>query len=90
MLARYDTRDTRCYFNVRSKADMSRLNLPHGTSYGPVSVCICLSQVGVTSKCLDGSSYIGHGGFHLTYPSLFCKEIQVSTKITVFSSGTLS
>ena len=27
----YDTipYDTRCYFNVRSKADMSRLNLPH-------------------------------------------------------------
>ena len=22
--------DTRCYFNVRSKADMSRFNLPHG------------------------------------------------------------
>jgi len=22
--------DTRCYFNVRSEADMSRLNLPHG------------------------------------------------------------
>ena len=22
--------DTRCYFNVRSKADMSRINLPHG------------------------------------------------------------
>jgi len=22
--------DTRCYFNVRSKADMIRLNLPHG------------------------------------------------------------
>jgi len=30
---RYDTTryDTRCYFNVRSKADMSQLNLPHGT-----------------------------------------------------------
>jgi len=28
MLIRYDTR---CYFNVRSKADISRLNLPHGT-----------------------------------------------------------
>jgi len=30
---RYDTirYDTRCYFNVLSKADMSRLNLPHGT-----------------------------------------------------------
>ena len=24
--------DTRCYFNVQSKADMSRLNLPHGTN----------------------------------------------------------
>ena len=23
--------DTRCYFNVRSKADMSQLNLRHGT-----------------------------------------------------------
>jgi len=23
--------DTRCYFNVRSKANMSRLNIPHGT-----------------------------------------------------------
>jgi len=31
--ARYDTirYDTRCYFNVRSKADISQLNLPHGT-----------------------------------------------------------
>jgi len=29
---KYDTirYDTRCYFNVRSKADMSRFNLPHG------------------------------------------------------------
>ena len=28
----YDTTrdDTRCYFNVRSKSDMSRLDLPHG------------------------------------------------------------
>ena len=23
--------ETRCYFNVRSKADISQLNLPHGT-----------------------------------------------------------
>ena len=30
---RYDTirYDTRCYFNVRSKADISQLSLPHGT-----------------------------------------------------------
>ena len=29
----YDTirYDTRCYFNVRTKADVSQLNLPHGT-----------------------------------------------------------
>ena len=27
MMIRYDTR---CYFNVRSKADISQLNLPHG------------------------------------------------------------
>jgi len=27
-LVRYDTK---CYFNVRSKADISQLNLPHGT-----------------------------------------------------------
>ena len=25
------TYDTRCYFDVRSKADVSQLNLPHGT-----------------------------------------------------------
>jgi len=31
---RYDTirYDTRCYFNVRSEADMSQLNLPHGNN----------------------------------------------------------
>jgi len=31
--AAYDTirYDTRCYCNVRSKADISQLNLPHGT-----------------------------------------------------------
>jgi len=29
---RHDTRyDTRCYFNVQSKADIIQLNLPHGT-----------------------------------------------------------
>jgi len=27
---RYNRYDTRCYFNVRSKADMNQLNLPHG------------------------------------------------------------
>jgi len=33
LVFKYDTirYDTRCYFNVRSKADISQLNLPHGT-----------------------------------------------------------
>ena len=33
--ADYDTirYDTRCYFNARSKADISQLNLPHGTRW---------------------------------------------------------
>jgi len=33
VFVRYDTirYDTRCYFDVHSKADMSQLNLPHGT-----------------------------------------------------------
>jgi len=31
--ARYTIRcDTRCYFNMRSKADMGQLNLPHRTN----------------------------------------------------------
>jgi len=29
--AKYIRYDTRCYFNVRSKVDISQLNLPHGT-----------------------------------------------------------
>ena len=33
--------DTRCYFNVRSKADMSHeLNLPHGTSDAMVAYTV--------------------------------------------------
>ena len=33
LVKEYDTirYDTRCYFNVRLKANMSQLNLPHGT-----------------------------------------------------------
>jgi len=31
--------DTRCYFNVRSKADISQLNLPHGTDNCMWIVC---------------------------------------------------
>jgi len=37
--------DTRCYFNVRSKADMSQLNLPHVTSVrSPVSTTCLVDE----------------------------------------------
>ena len=38
---RYDTirYDTRCYFNVRSEADTSQLNLPHGRPLETHSLC---------------------------------------------------
>ena len=39
--------DTRCCFNVRSKADMSQLNLPHGTNYYKK-----LSYHRVTARCV--------------------------------------
>jgi len=34
-----------------------------GTSYGPVSVCLCLSQVGVPSKQVNESTWFWHGSF---------------------------
>jgi len=42
-----------------------------GTSYGPVSVCVCLSQIGVLSKRLNESCwFFWHGSFIL--PILQC------------------
>ena len=37
--------DTRCYFNVRSKADTSQLNLPHGKRRGRQSFCVAATTV---------------------------------------------
>ena len=34
---------TRCYFNVRSKADISQLNLPHSMSHTPHHAAFCSS-----------------------------------------------
>jgi len=53
--------DTRCYFNVQSKADMSQLNLPHGTDNPKVEkqkktkskkrICsLALSDIGFVSN----------------------------------------
>ena len=59
-----------------------------GTSYGPVSVC--LSQVGVLSKWVDGSSWFLAHRLLSTRPTPCFKEIHLSTKIRVLPSGTLS
>jgi len=60
-----------------------------GTSYGPVFVCVCLSQVGVLSKRLNESSWILAWELHSTYPTLCYKEIHVPSKIRVLPSGIL-
>ena len=55
-----------------------------------LSSCVCpfvsLSQTGVVSKRLNGSSWFRYGSFL----PLCCKEIRVSPKIRVFPSATLS
>ena len=63
-----------------------------GTSYDPVSVslCVCLSQVGVLSKRLEGSGWFLAWRLPSTYHTVCRNEIQVSTKIRVLPSGTLS
>ena len=56
-----------------------------GTSYGPLSVSVhlYLSQVGVLSKRLDGSSWFLAWRLLLTSPTLRYKKNQASTKIRV-------
>ena len=39
---RCDIYDTRCHFTVRSKADMSQLNLPHGNNIGTHKTKYCI------------------------------------------------
>ena len=54
-----------------------------GTSYGSVSVClsVCLSQVGVLSKGMNGGLIcVLARKLLLTSPTLCYKETQVSTK----------
>ena len=61
-----------------------------GTSYGPVSVSVCLSQVGVLSKWMDGSSWFLAFRLLSTYTTRFLKDIHMSTRIRAFPSATLS
>ena len=48
-----------------------------GTSHGPVSVCVCLSQVGVLLKRMNETGWFLAWELHSTYPTLCCKEIHV-------------
>jgi len=46
--------------------------------------CVCLSQVGVLSKWMDGSSWFLACRLLSTYPTLCFKQIQVPTKMGSF------
>jgi len=52
-----------------------------------VCVCVCLSQVGVLLKWLDGSSWFFGMEASFDQSTLCFKEIQVSTKMRVLFSG---
>jgi len=84
--------------NFRRRRDaavtISLFTRAHDTMLARVAMaqCLCLS---VTSRCsveMDGRIELVFGVYRLlsTYPSLCYKEIQVSTKINVLPSGTLS
>jgi len=60
-----------------------------GTGHGPVSVCVCLSQVGVLSKRLNESGWFLARELHSTYPTLCYKGIHVLAKIRTLPSGML-
>jgi len=58
--------DTRCYFDVRSKADVSQLNLPHGN---PRKLLEFEIAPGNTGNLLD----IGYAGFVDTLGGWWCR-----------------
>jgi len=51
---------------------------------------VSLSQAGIVSKRLDESSWFLACGLPSTYPTLCCKDIWISSKISILASGTLS
>jgi len=60
-----------------------------GTSHGPVSVCVCLSQVGVLPKRMNESGWLLAWELYSTYLTECYKEIHVPSKIGVRLSGIL-
>jgi len=67
MVLRYDTR---CYFNVRSKADISQLNLPHGATGSLVEILSRFETVFSTiSMAFSQSWYIDLENYCQVLPS---------------------
>jgi len=56
------------------------------------SVCmsVCLSQAGIVSKRLEGSSWFLACRLPSICPTLFCEEVRIPTKKRVLPSGTFS
>jgi len=54
-----------------------------------MALCLCLSQVSVLLKQLNKSGCFLAWELLTTYPTLFCKEIELPLKIRVLPSGTL-
>ena len=71
-------------------AESAAPSCPRPLAIAPcLSVCVCLSQIGVLLKQLNESSWFWHGSF-LRPIYLHCKEIWIPPKIRVLPSWTLS
>jgi len=80
-----------CIRNIETDSHIYSLfymTLCYGTSYGPMSVCVCLSQVSVLSTGMNWLICFFWTWRLFFYQSF--KEIQVSIKIRVLPSGTFS
>ena len=78
MAVRYDTR---CYFNVRSKVDMSQLNLPHGCLIYHCSLTADVFLItSVHSTCCVYLISTGKSAIHL-----LCSKLEYTPYQVMFS-----
>jgi len=84
--------DTRCYFNVRSKADISQLNLPHyPTTYsssfpasGSKSVMQFPTTTRMDSNCLHGPLFTHKACITPCKSSLFRRILLFLSTVTIY------
>jgi len=87
--------DTRCYFNVRSKADISQLNLPHGTDNKKCVMCmatplLCMRYNAVCTRpyCIDlMNMWAGLGYRRLILVLLQCVNRELEYSSTLISKN---